>query len=429
MNESLHKCDRFSGQINVPGDKSISHRALMLAGIAQGTCTIRGLATGKDVASTASCLKGLGVEITKSAPDTMCVRGAGEQGLTRPAAVLDAGNSGTTIRLLSGILAGQPFNSTITGDRYLCRRPMGRIIEPLQQMGAKISSADNGLPPLEIEGGILQGITYHLPVASAQVKSCVLLAGLFASGRTTVVEKVPSRDHTERMLPLLGVEVEKEGLSVSVEGGARLSATDINVPGDPSSAAFFAAAAAMVPGGRVRIDNLCLNPTRSAFFKTLARMGARIEKTNERIQAGEPVADLIVGKGELSGCTVDGAIVPSLIDEVPMLAVLATQANGVTAIRDAAELRVKETDRIRAVSENLSRMGARVREFPDGLEIEGPTQLQAARIETFGDHRIAMAFSVAALVASGETVIENAACADISFPNFYLTLRQLAGLS
>lgn len=429
MNESLHKCDRFSGRINVPGDKSISHRALMLAGIAQGTSTIRGLALGKDVASTANCLEALGVEITKSAADTVRVRGAGERGLTRPAAALDSGNSGTTIRLLSGILAGQPFRSTITGDRYLCRRPMGRIIEPLQQMGAKIFSADNGLPPLEIEGGTLQGITYHLPVASAQVKSCVLLAGLFARGKTTVVEKVPSRDHTERMLPVFGVEVAKEGLSASVEGGVRLSATDIDVPGDPSSAAFFAAAAAIVHGGRVRIDNLCLNPTRSAFFEILSGMGARIEKTNERTQAGEPVADLTVGQGELSGCTVDGSILPSLIDEVPVLAVLATQAAGLTAIRDAAELRVKETDRIRAVSENLSRMGAKVREFPDGLEIEGPTKLHAAKIETFGDHRIAMAFSVAALVANGETVIGDAACADISFPNFYHTLRQLAGLS
>lgn len=256
----------------------------------------------------------------------------------------------------------------------------------------------------------------------------MLLAGLFASGRTTVVEKVPSRDHTERMLALFGTEVAREGLSVSVEGGSRLSATEIDVPGDPSSAAFFAAAAAIVPGGRVRIDNLCLNPTRAAFFEILARMGARIEKINQRTQAGEPVADLVVEHGELSGCTVDGEILPSLIDEIPVLAVLATRASGLTVIRDAAELRVKETDRIRAVCENLSRMGAQVRELPDGLAVKGPAQLHAATIDSFGDHRIAMAFSIAALVASGETAIENAACADISFPNFYLTLRQLAGL-
>ena len=428
MKESLYQCEKFSGRISVPGDKSISHRALILSAIARGVSTIRGLATGEDVASTASCLKALGVEITKSANGPLRVRGAGEQGLTRPTAVLDAGNSGTTIRLLSGILAGQPFSSTITGDRYLRQRPMGRIIEPLAQMGARISSADNCLPPLEIAGGALKGITYQLPVASAQVKSCVLLAGLFASGRTTVVEKVPSRDHTERMLALFGTEVAREGLSVSVEGGARLSATDIDVPGDPSSASFFAAAAAIVPGGRVRIDNLCLNPTRAAFFETLAGMGARIEKINQRTQAGEPVADLVVEHGELSGCTVGGATLPSLIDEIPVLAVLATQANGLSTIRDAAELRVKETDRIRAVCENLSRMGARVRELPDGLQVKGPTQLQAATIDSFGDHRIAMAFSIAALVASGETAIENAACADISFPDFFLTLRQLAGL-
>jgi len=428
MKESLRQCERFSGRISVPGDKSISHRVLMLASIARGVSTIRGLSTGKDVASTAGCLKALGVEITRPATSLVRVCGAGERGLVQPAAVLDAGNSGTTIRLLSGILAGQPFKSTITGDKYLCRRPMGRIIEPLARMGARISSADNGLPPLEITGGSLKGITYQLPVASAQVKSCVLLAGLFASGRTTVIERAPSRDHTERMLPLFGTEVAREGLSVSVEGGARLSATEISVPGDPSSAAFFAAAAAMVPGGKVRIDNLCLNHTRAAFFEILAGMGARIEKMNERTQAGEPVADLIVEHGQLSGCTVDGAILPSLIDEIPLLAVIATQANGLSTIRDAAELRVKETDRIRAVCENLSRMGARVREFPDGLDVEGPAQLKAATVDSFGDHRIAMAFSVAALVASGETVIENAACADISFPNFYLTLRQLAGL-
>jgi len=428
MKESLRQCERFSGRISVPGDKSISHRVLMLASIARGVSTIRGLSTGKDVASTAGCLKALGVEITRPATSLVRVCGAGERGLVQPAAVLDAGNSGTTIRLLSGILAGQPFKSTITGDKYLCRRPMGRIIEPLARMGARISSADNGLPPLEITGGSLKGITYQLPVASAQVKSCVPLAGLFASGRTTVIERAPSRDHTERMLPLFGTEVAREGLSVSVEGGARLSATEISVPGDPSSAAFFAAAAAMVPGGKVRIDNLCLNPARAAFFEILAGMGARIEKMNERTQAGEPVADLIVEHGQLSGCTVDGAILPSLIDEIPLLAVIATQANGLSTIRDAAELRVKETDRIRAVCENLSRMGARVREFPDGLDVEGPAQLKAATVDSFGDHRIAMAFSVAALVASGETVIENAACADISFPNFYLTLRQLAGL-
>ena len=429
MKESLHQSKRFSGRVSVPGDKSISHRALMLAAIAGGRRTIRGLATGWDVASTAGCLQSLGVEITKSPDGTVQLSGAGEQGLTRPSAVLDAGNSGTTIRLLSGILAGQPFSSTITGDRYLCRRPMDRIIEPLRQMGAKIRSAANSLPPLEMSGGSLEGITYHLPVASAQVKSCVLLAGLFASGSTTVVEKVPSRDHTERMLPLFGAQAARQTLSVTVEGPAELSAADIDVPGDPSSAAFFAAAAAIVPGGKVRIDNLCLNPTRAAFFEILAGMGARIEKKNERTQAGEPVADLVVEHGELSACTVGGTILPSLIDEVPVLAVLATQADGLSVVRDAAELRVKETDRIRAVSENLSRMGAQIRELPDGFEIEGPTRLHAATIDSFGDHRIAMAFSVAALVASGETVIENATCADISFPDFYLTMRQLAGLS
>ena len=429
MQEILKKAHVFSGRVKVPGDKSISHRALMIAALASGESTINGLATGRDVQSTASCLRAMGVDIEALTPGgPVLVKGAGGKGLKKPETVLDAGNSGTTIRLLSGILAGQPFQSTISGDQYLQKRPMRRIIEPLEEMGALILSVPGGLPPLTVRGGELKGITYRLPVASAQVKSCVLLAGLFASGRTTVIENVLSRDHTERMLPIFGVGVDKDGQAVSVEGGAKLTAADIDVPGDPSSAAFFAAAAAMVAGGEIRLDGLCLNPTRAAFFNVLEAMGAEIRKENERVQAGEPVADMVVRRKALSAVRVEGSIIPSLIDEIPILAVLATQSKGLTVIRDAAELRVKETDRLKAVSGNLTRMGARVQELNDGLEIEGPCPLQGTHIDSFGDHRIAMAFSAAALVAEGETTIDGAPCAEISFPGFYTVLRQLAGL-
>jgi len=425
MNQRLTRAEKFSGSLSLPGDKSISHRALIFAGLAGGASSIAGLARGKDVQSTAECLKTLGVGIEPAADESAVrVIGAGKSGLKAPANLLDAGNSGTTMRLLAGILAAQPFDSAITGDKYLRRRPMRRVIEPLTRMGAVIKAADEGCAPLIFTGGrSLKGIRYRLPVPSAQVKSCVLLAGLFAEGSTTVVEDIPSRDHTERMLPLFGVRVEKAGKEISVDGGSALTAADISVPGDPSSAAFFAAAAALVPGGRVTVGNVCLNPTRAGFFEVLEAMGAKISRDNPRSQSGEPVADLTVEEGPLRGTSIGGRILPSLIDEVPILAVAATQAEGCTRIADARELRVKETDRLAAVAENLTRMGARVREFPDGLEIEGPCRLSGAEIDSYGDHRIAMAFSVAALVAEGETVIQQAECADISFPGFYALLR------
>ena len=415
----------LSGEVRVPGDKSISHRALMIAALAEGTSRIQGLSPGLDVTSTAACMRELGASFEPGQAHELIVRGTGKHGLKAPETELYAGNSGTTIRLLSGILAGQRFTSRISGDQYLVRRPMKRVIEPLEMMGAGIESGPGGHPPLTIHGGDLEGITYYLPVPSAQVKSCVLLAGLFAGGVTRVVESVPSRDHTERMLPLFGAPVRVDGLESSVEGGARLSACDLIVPGDPSSAAFFAAAAALVPGSRVSLPNLTLNPTRAAFFEVLRRMGARVERLNERNSAGEPVADLEVSFSSLKSATVEGAEVPSLIDEIPVLAVVATQAHGVTRIRDAGELRVKETDRIKAIAGNLRSMGAAVEEHADGLDIEGPTPLAGCALDSFGDHRIAMAFSIAGLVASGETVITDAGCADISFPGFYSLLRGL----
>ncbi|MEA2063590.1 MAG: 3-phosphoshikimate 1-carboxyvinyltransferase, partial [Gemmatimonadota bacterium] len=396
MEEHITPVGKISGGIRVPGDKSISHRALIFSALASGTSTIEGLSRGEDVKSTAACLEALGarIENVEECGSTVRVTGAGETGFVEPSSPLDAGNSGTTMRLLAGILAAQSFDCSITGDKYLRRRPMRRVIEPLTQMGAKIEASEGGLPPLRFIGGCtLDGIRYSLPVPSAQVKSCVLLAGLFARGTTTVIEQTPSRDHTERMLPLFGVEVEKQGPNgqsgqkISVRGGSHLRAADIRVPGDPSSAAFFAAGAAMLPGGEINIENICLNPTRAAFFDVLESMGAHIERRNERYEAGEPVADLVVRAGRLKAVEVGGRLVPSLIDEVPVLAVAATQAEGVTRITGAAELRVKETDRLAAVSKNLTLMGARVKELADGLEIEGPCRLRGAVLDSYGDHR------------------------------------------
>ncbi|MBW7997240.1 MAG: 3-phosphoshikimate 1-carboxyvinyltransferase [Candidatus Glassbacteria bacterium] len=426
VNQRITTAAKFSGTVRVPGDKSISHRALMFAAMAEGESTLTGLATGRDVASTASCLRALGAEIDELTPGAVTVAGVRAGRFAKPAGELDAGNSGTTIRLLSGILAGQRFGSVITGDNYLRRRPMKRVIDPLELMGARFES-DDGRPPLAITGGALRGIEYQLPVPSAQVKSCVLLAGLFAAGTTSVLERVASRDHSERMLPVFGVDVSRDGLRTSVGGGSELRPADLTIPGDPSSAAFFAAAAALVPGGKVLLENICLNPTRAAFFDVIESMGAAVERLNQRSECGEPVADVRVGHGELTSFQVGGELIPSLIDEIPVLAVLAANARGVSQIRDAGELRVKETDRLKAVAANLAAMGAKVEEQPDGLVIEGPSDLRGCTLESFGDHRIAMSFSVAGLVASGDTVIEDPACADISYPGFYRELETLAG--
>ncbi len=427
MKQLIASTRKLSGTVRVPGDKSISHRALMFAAMASGESGLTGLATGKDVASTAAVMRELGADIDKLGTGLVRVRGVDGGRFTAPAGVIDAGNSGTTIRLLSGILAGQEFATTISGDKYLRRRPMKRVIDPLVAMGARIES-EGGLPPLTIHGGGLRGMEYALPVPSAQVKSCVLLAGLFAGGATTVVENMPSRDHTERLLPVFGVSVECGNLRSTVSGGVSPRAAAVTIPGDPSSAAFFAAAAAIVPGGEVLLENICLNPTRAAFFDVLEEMGAKVERLNSRSGAGEPVADLRVAHGGLlKAFDIGGSIIPSLVDEVPVLAVLAALADGASRIRDAAELRVKETDRLKAVADNLGRMGASVRELPDGLVIDGSAQLAGAQIDSYGDHRIAMAFSVAGLVADGETEIHDSSCADISFPGFYSELDRLTG--
>ncbi|MFN6963656.1 MAG: 3-phosphoshikimate 1-carboxyvinyltransferase [Pyrinomonadaceae bacterium] len=422
------------GEVAVPGDKSVSHRAAMFSAIAEGETVISNFSASEDCSSTLACLAELGVEIEREGP-TVRVRGRGLRGLRQPAKALDCGNSGTTMRLLSGILAGQTLTAELVGDRSLSSRPMRRVIEPLKAMGAEITSAD-GHAPLKIEGRDLSGIDYRLPVASAQIKSCVLLAGLNASGRTTVVEPVATRDHTERMLAWLGADISTVSVgsgerSVTVRGGQTLTARDIAVPGDISAAAFFAVAAAALEGSEIVIPGVGINETRTGVLTALRSIGVNLEIANARQVSNEPVGDLVVRGGiaasvELDGpVKIDGAIVANLIDEVPIIAVLGTQLPSGLEIRDAAELRVKESDRIATVVQNLRRMGASVEEFHDGLRVERST-LHAAEIESYGDHRIAMAFAVAALLASdGETAINGAEAVDVSFPGFFEMLASV----
>lgn len=420
----------LSGVIRLPGDKSISHRAAMFAAIAEGTSRISNFATSADCASTLECMRALGVPIEQEG-SSVTVNGVGKTGLRKPVVPLDCGNSGTTMRLISGILAGQPFESTLTGDESLSRRPMKRIIGPLTEMGAEVTATD-GHAPLTITGrNPLKPLNFELPVASAQLKSCVLLAGLNADGETAVTEPTETRDHTERMLKGFGVDVRVEtsgtGRRISVSGDAKLTATDVEVPGDVSSAAFFLVAASCLPGSRIEIPGVGLNPTRTGVIEVLKKFGASIEIEDERVSGGEPIGKLVVTGGNTLGAKTDrieGGIVANLIDEVPILAVFGSQVEGGIEIRDAGELRVKESDRIAAVAENLRRMGAEVEEFEDGLRV-GRSRLKGAVIDTFDDHRIAMAFAVAGLFAEGETEIRGAECAAVSFPAFFDVLSSV----
>ena len=411
------------GEIQVPGDKSISHRALMLASLARGESRIIGLSTGEDVQSTKGCLHRLGVAIREH-DHSVIVRGNGLRGLIAPEGPLDAGNSGTTMRLLAGILAGQSFTSVIDGDASLRRRPMQRIIEPLGRMGARIEASSKGTAPLKITGGRLQAIEYVLPRASAQVKSCILLAGLFATGRTVVIEPRPTRDHTEIMMAAMGLPIEKQGERIAIEA-AEPRPLDMAVPGDFSSAAFFLAAALLLEQADLKICGVGLNPTRSHLLLLLERMGATVQVSDIQTVHGERMVTLQVRPAPLQAIEVTEQDVPLIIDELPILAVLAARAQGRTVIRGASELRVKESDRIRALAVNLKRMGARVKEYPDGLEIEGPCLLRGAEIDSFGDHRIAMAFAVAGLVARGDTIIRRAGVAAVSFPEFFSILQAI----
>ncbi len=422
------------GEINLPGDKSISHRAAMFSALAEGETVIENFATSADCASTISCLQTLGVEISRN-NSRITVRGAGTKGLRKPLENLDCGNSGTTMRLLSGILAGQDFESTLTGDESLSLRPMKRVIEPLTEMGAKINSTDFHAP-LVISGTTeLKGQNFTTKIASAQLKSCLLLAGLFAGNETSVLEKTPTRDHTERMLRFLGADIRQEqtheGNLISISGASKLSAKNLDVPSDISSAAFFLVAAACLENSEITLNNVGLNPSRIGIIEVLKNFGANIEIANERESCNEPIADLkVYGTKILSPKTksnsVSGEIIANLIDEIPILAVFGTQIEGGIEIRNAEELRVKESDRITSVVENLRRMNAAVEEFPDGLRV-GKSNLRGANLESYGDHRIAMAFAVAALFAEGETEISGAECAAVSFPEFFGVLKSITG--
>ncbi len=432
--ESIHPAKALSGGLQLPGDKSISHRYAMIAALAEGTSELHNFAAARDCHSTLGCMKALGAEVAID-KTTVKVTGRGLRGLKSSWRTLDAENSGTTIRLLSGILSGQSFTTKITGDASLQKRPMKRVVTPLRQMGADIRARDDNFPPLEIHGSKLKAIHYEMPMASAQVKSAVLLAGLFAEGDTRVTEPATTRDHTELALSEFGAHIEKSGRTITVRGmanasnKANLQARSLEIPGDLSSAVFFIVAASLLPGSDLFIGNVGLNPTRSAILDFFRSMGAALSIINLQANQGEVVGDLSVKGASLKGGVVSGDLVPLLIDELPMLAALAPFTEQGIEIRDAAELRVKESDRIAVLAENLKRMGATVEERPDGLRIAGRIagKLHGAEIEPHGDHRIAMAFAVAGLAAEGETIINDADCAGVSYPTFFAELKRLAG--
>ena len=416
---TINPPSKLKGAIKVPGDKSVSHRAVLIGSLAEGETNVENFLRSADCISTINCMRGLGVEINEK-ETSINIKGRGLN-LKPPQHPLDAGNSGTTARLILGVLAGQPFRSELTGDDSLTRRPMLRVVHPLREMGAKIAGKQDGDQlPLIIEGGELTPIEYDLPVPSAQVKSAILLAGLFAEGRTQVREFCPTRDHTERMLKSFGVEMDEEDeLVKTVQSPVRLKGSNLQVPGDISSAAFFMVASAIVPGSEVALEKVGINPTRTGIIEALRQMGASIEIENLDYLGEEPVADIrVTGNNVLRGITLEGSIIPRIIDEIPALAVAALVAKGTTEIKDAEELRVKESDRIETLTQELSRLGARIEPQPDGLLIEGYHPLFGADCESHGDHRLAMALSIAALIASGETRINSVSSAEISYPRF-----------
>lgn len=422
----ITKSRSLRGEIQIPGDKSISHRGIMLGALARGTTKITNFLQGADCLSTIRCFRQMGIEVENSCKEVL-VHGKGLHGLSAPQQILDAGNSGTTVRLLSGILAAQNFSSTITGDASIQKRPMKRVMDPLTQMGACIESQNqNGCAPLDIRGTRLKGIHYQSPVSSAQVKSCVLLAGLYADQKTSVTEPTVSRDHSERMLSYLGAEVTVQGTTVAIEPEPELNARDIQVPGDISSAAYFIAAGLLVPGSQILIKNVGINPTRSGILKVCRAMGADIQYLNEKSGCWEPSADLLVTYSPLKGTVIEGDIIPTLIDELPIIAVMAAFAQGETIIRNAEELRVKESDRIQTVTDNLSAMGADITAAPDGMSIRGGQPLTGASIRTCKDHRIAMSFAVAGMAAEGVTSLNDAQCVAISYPQFFDDLQRLS---
>jgi len=423
---TLKRVKKLKGSIVPPPDKSISHRAVILASLANGKSIVKNFLRAEDTMSTLNAFRKLGVKIEDKGKKII-IEGKGLHGLKEPADIIDCGNSGTTTRLLSGILAGNPFFSVLTGDNSLKQRPMARVINPLKEMGAEISarSGDKYLP-MAIKGKGLKAINYNMPVASAQVKSCLILAGLYAEGETTITEPLKSRDHTERMLKAMGAGIEVKGLTIKVGSGKKLNPIDITIPSDFSSAAFFMVASLIVPDSEVLIKNVGINPTRTGLLDVLKLMGAEIELKNVRDVSGEPVADIHCKSAEnLKAMDISKEQIPALIDEFPILCIAATQADGTTTIRGAEELRVKESDRIKAMAEGLRKMGVEVKEFNDGLSIKGNAKLKGALIESYKDHRIAMAFSIASLIASGKTTITGTSSVNISFPGFFEILKKI----
>lgn len=420
-----YKKPRLEGTITVPGDKSISHRAVMFGSIAKGKTTISGFLPGEDCLSTIDCFRKLGVDIRVDGSNVE-IDSPGIGGWQEPKEVLYTGNSGTTTRLMLGILAGTNFHSVITGDASIGKRPMDRVTNPLKQMGAKISGREGGkYTPLAVQGTKLKAIDYTLPVASAQVKSAILLAGLQAEGTTIVREKENSRDHTERMLKQFGAVIDVKDGVISIEGGQELYGTHIDVPGDISSAAFFLVAGAIVPDSEVVLKNVGINPTRAGIVEVMRQMGADLEVIEENAEAGEPTATLKIRTSKLKAATIEGEMIPRLIDEIPIIALLATQAEGTTIIRDAQELKVKETDRIAAVVTELKKLGADITATDDGMIINGPTKLKGASLHTYGDHRIGMMAAIASLITGSPVEIDDAECIAVSYPTFFEHLRQL----
>lgn len=428
--KSIQPARRLRGEITIPGDKSISHRAVMFGSLARGTTKITHFLNGADCLATIDCFRQMGISIEQE-QERVLVHGKRLRGLTAPSAQLYTGNSGTTTRLLSGILSGQSFTSVLSGDESLNTRPMNRIMTPLTQMGANITSIhENGCAPLRISPKSLHGISYQSPVASAQVKSAILLAGLYAEGETSVTEPALSRNHTELMLSEFGASIrssiQENGTATAViQPCDELYAQSICVPGDISSAAYFIAAALLVPDAELLIKNVGINPTRAGFLEVCRAMGADITLLNKSAEGGEPHADLLVKSSNLKGTTVQGNLIPTLIDEIPMIAVMAAFAEGTTVIQDAAELKVKETNRIDTVTCNLKAMGAKITPTEDGMIIEGGAGLNGAEIRSFLDHRIAMAFSIAGLASQGETIIQESQCVDVSYPSFFSTLEEI----
>ncbi|MEJ8554941.1 3-phosphoshikimate 1-carboxyvinyltransferase [Tepidibacter sp. Z1-5] len=417
---------KLIGEVNIPGDKSISHRAIMLSSISTGKNTVKNFLSGEDCLSTISCFRKMGIKAEMCRNNEVTIQGTGLRGLAKPIGNLNVGNSGTTIRLIMGILSGQNFESTLIGDDSIAKRPMKRVTDPLRLMGAKISGNEDGnFTPITIDGGNLSGIDYKMPIASAQVKSSIILASLYANSPTKIIEKNKSRNHTEIMLKSFGADIDVSGNEIYVKPVQNLYSQDIYVPGDISSAAFFMAGASMLKGSEVLIKNVGLNETRTGILDALKDMGGNYEVLNKKYVCGELMGDILVRHSNLNSTVIDSKLIPRIIDEIPIIAVMATQAEGTTIIKDAKELKVKESNRISSVVSNLKKMGADIEELEDGMIIKGPTKLKGCSIQSFSDHRIAMAFSIASLVASGNTNIDNTSCVEISFPGFYEILKEI----